>query len=98
MYLQPHSSPHDRETARSYRILEKARQKAFNKDGYNSQVTHHRLTDRKHFDGGGEPRLWQLHVPEAIILGLDRILQGDEVRFTLSSIYRGSQFFQGSPV
>ena len=75
MCLQPYLSHHDRETARSYRILEKARQKAFKKDGYNSETTRHCLTDlfHKRFDGG-EPRLWQLDVSEAIILGLDSLL------------------------
>ena len=76
MCLQPQSSSHDRETARSYRILEKARQKAFKKDGYKSESTRLRLTElfRKRFDGG-EPRLWQLDVAEAIILGLDSLVQ-----------------------
>jgi len=75
MCLQPQSSSHDCETARSYRILEKARQKAFKKDGYNSESTRLRLTElfRERFDGG-EPRLWQLDVAEAIILGLDSLV------------------------
>ena len=75
MCLQSHSTSHDRETARSYRVLEKARQKAFKKNGYNSESTRGRLIElfRERFDGG-EPRPWQLDVTEAIILGLDTLV------------------------
>ena len=75
MCLQPRSTSHDRETARSYRVLEKARQKAFKKDSYNSQFTRHRLIElfRERFDGG-EPWPWQLDVTEANILGLDSLV------------------------
>jgi bloom syndrome protein len=75
MCLQPHSTSHDCETARSYRILEKARQKAFKKDGYNSESTRCCLVElfRERFDGG-EPRPWQLDITEAIILGLDSLV------------------------
>ena len=70
-----HPSLHEREIARSYRILEKARHKAFKKDGYNSASTRHRLTKlfSERFDGA-ELRPWQLDVTEAILLGLDSLV------------------------
>ena len=75
MCLQAHSTSHDRETARSYRILEKARQKAFKKDSYNSESTRRRLTElfSERFDGA-EPRAWQLDVTEAILLGVNSLV------------------------
>jgi len=78
MCLQPHSphfSQHDHEKDRSYRVLDKARQKAFRKDGYDSATTRRRLTElfRKRFDGA-EPRSWQLEVTEAILLGVNSLV------------------------
>jgi ATP-dependent helicase YprA (DUF1998 family) len=75
MCLQAQLTSHDREIARSYRVLEKARHKALKKDGYNSESTRRRLTELflEHFDGA-EPWSWQLDVTEAILLGVDSLV------------------------
>src|SRR5882762_12023098 len=65
---------HQRLQSKSYRILEKARAEAAQKNGYNLQTTWTELQwlFRKRF--GKDPYDWQLDVMEAILLGLDSVV------------------------
>jgi bloom syndrome protein len=60
--------------ARSYRNLEKARENASRKSGYDSSKTRQDITllFRERF--GTDPYEWQLDVTEAILLGLDSVV------------------------
>ena len=78
MCLQPQSScsgQHNHKKDCSYQILNKAQQKAFKKDGYDSASTWQWVTElfSECFDGA-TPWLWQLDVTEAILLGVDSLV------------------------
>jgi ATP-dependent helicase YprA (DUF1998 family) len=65
---------HWRLQSKSYRILEKAREEAARKNGYNSQTTRTAIRQLFRERFGNDPYDWQLDVTEAILLGLDSVV------------------------
>lgn len=65
---------HDRLHNKAYRNLEKARENASRKDGYNSQQTRSDINSLFREGFGKDPYDWQLDVTEAILLGLDSVV------------------------
>src|ERR1700676_1060082 len=60
--------------SKSYRILEKARAEAAQKNRYNSQMTRTELQQLFCKQFGKDPYDWQLDVTEVILLGLDSVV------------------------
>ncbi|KAI0634115.1 P-loop containing nucleoside triphosphate hydrolase protein [Trametes polyzona] len=66
------SSHHDDERARSYAILQAARDEAISKRKYDSALTRSKLVEEfRARTGGKTPYDWQVDVAEALLLGVD---------------------------
>jgi ATP-dependent helicase YprA (DUF1998 family) len=74
MAHDPRWEAQDRQYARAYRNLQKAREEAARKNGYDSTRTRSDLKSIFHDRFGKDPYEWQLDVTEAILLGLDSVV------------------------
>jgi len=74
MAHDPRWEAQDRQYTRVYRNLQKAREEAARKNGYDSTRTRSDLKSIFHDRFGKDPYEWQLDVTEAILLGLDSVV------------------------
>ena len=74
MAHDPRWEAQDCQYARAYRNLQKAREEAARKNGYDSARTRSDLKSIFHDRFGKDPYEWQLDVTEAILLGLASVV------------------------